>query len=386
MLIGTLLVASLLVVGLWWMSRRPGQQKERSSEATDSKQYSAGQAAGGKRRSGALPNVEKAGAAVSLLDDGSGAPAAPLPEALRDLQLLSLEHIEAAARDQIDALCGLMAEPHPIQTKLAGGLDSPEELMEAVVTDAGLTASVLRTVNSAAFALASPITSVQHAVTYLGVAVVKGIVAQAAMAERAGEGTEAQQAALARIWKSACAASAVALALAQEFGVQRPSVLATKALFANLGDVVTAMHIDDATDWYAANTPLLNRVVEQQRSYGANSAVLGMRLANAWGLPQDIAESIGTSLLVMAVPPTAHPLVGDALRDHVLVYLAGRLGDRVAYQGLDDISEFSLFESCDTDMYYVADYLKRPGLERNSAIFSDASFNRKVNRQLATLT
>ena len=133
------------------------------------------------------------------------APAPEQPAMLAALQLERRGDIDAAVLARVDEVCESMADPHPVQSKLAAGLDTPEELMEVVASDAGLTASILRTVNSAAFALTSPITSVQHAITYLGVSVVKGLVAQAAVAERVAQGTPEQEEALTRIWRSACA-------------------------------------------------------------------------------------------------------------------------------------------------------------------------------------
>lgn len=315
----------------------------------------------------------------------SSAPRRPLPAELEGFKLVLHEDLDADALARVESICSSMPEPHPVQRKLASGLDTPDELMEAVSSDAGLTASILRTVNSAAFSLAAPITSVQHAITYLGVSVVKGLVAQAAVAEHSDEGTPEQQAALARIWKSACSASALAQILGQELGIERPSVLATKALFFNLGDVALATGVEDAPTWYVDGASIVSRVSAQQDACAANTAILGSTLARMWHLPDDIADAIESGFVPLVTHPADYLIEGDARRDSVLLYLVGRIGDRVAYRGLRDIGDLQLIESEEPALFYLAEHLDTAGLGRVVTLFQEPAFKRKANRVLQTL-
>ncbi|MDP5055174.1 MAG: HDOD domain-containing protein [Congregibacter sp.] len=306
----------------------------------------------------------------------------PVPPELERFHLILRAQLDQGVLERIDAICTNMPEPHPVQKQLASGLDTPDALMEAVASDAGLTASVLRTVNSAAFALASPITSVQHAITYLGVSLVKGIVAQAAVAEQGHVGTAEQQAALSRIWRSACTASALAQMLGQELGIERPSVLATKALFFNLGDVALTTSVEQSPAWYAEGVSILERVSEQQAMCSANTAIVGSTLARLWHLPEDIANAIEFGLIPMVTPAADHPMQGEARRDNVLMYLAGRIGDRVSYRGLRDVAELNLVDSQEPGLFYLGENLQAANLGRVVHLFQDPAFRRKANRIL----
>lgn len=294
------------------------------------------------------------------------------PEILIRFELIHAEAISDSARAEIHAVCAVIPDPHPIHRKLGLGLDGPEELAEIVASDAGLTASILRNVNSAAFSLASPIVSVRHAITYLGVGMVKTLVAQAAVADRISPGTPEQEEALSRVWTSACAASAIAQLLAQEMSLKRPSVLATRALFSNLGDVALVMARPESASWYTPGFDIVERLSNQQHAFGLNSAMIGAALAEHWNLPADISNAIlrGFDPLTR---PEEHMLANEAHRDGLLLYLAARIGDRVSYSGLQDIAELDLRNSNDPDLFYLANHLDAADLSRVPALLEDAT-------------
>lgn len=306
------------------------------------------------------------------------------PEMLSSLRLLSGDDISDRIRADIDAVCGVMPDPHPIHRQLASGLDSPEELAEIVASDAGLSASLLRIVNSAAFSLASPIVSVRHAITYLGMSTVKGLVAQAAVVQQAETLTPEQRDALTRIWTSGCAASAMTQLLAQELGLTRPSVLATRALFLNLGDVALVMDRPSSVEWYAPGSNIVERTCSQQNAIGMNTAMVGARLAQRWSLPDDISNAIKNSFMPLVTPPAEYPIQEEARQDTVILYLAARIGDRVSYHGIRDVSDLDLHDCSASDLFYLAGHLDASGLSKAFILIEDATFRRKANRIIQT--
>lgn len=316
--------------------------------------------------------------------ESTPAPPPPAPPELQDFSLFTIDNLELKERQAIQAIYEAMPPPHPIQSQLVGGLDTPEELKETVVLDAGLTAAVLRTVNSAAFALSSPITSVQHAITYLGVTAVKGLVTQAAFSERAPAGTPQQQASLDKIWKAARYSGAFAQMIGQEFALPRLSVVATSALLANLGDVALATTAPDSLGDYEGNT-LLSRSKQQQAKFGFNSFIVGSALAKHWGLPPELALSIASSGLLLTTAPQDYPLPKETLLQNLIIYTACRLGDAIAYRKIDDIDDFGAEDSDNSDLFFWRQYLQLSGLSRVNDLFSDAGFKRKANRLINNL-
>ena len=317
--------------------------------------------------------------------EAENTPTPPLaaPAELQDFSLYTIDNVELKGRQAIQAIYQAMPPPHPIQTQLVGGLDTPEELKETVVLDAGLTAAVLRTVNSAAFGLSSPITSVQHAITYLGVTAVKGLVTQAAFSERAPTGTPRQQASLAKIWKAARYSGAFAQMIGQEFALPRLSVVATSALLANLGDVALATTTLDSLEDFEDNKTLLARAKQQQSKFGFNSFIVGSALAKHWGLPPELALSIASSGLLLTTAPKDYPLLKETLHQNLIIYTACRIGDAIAYCKIEDIDDFGLDDN--NDLFYWRQYLELEGLSRTKDLFNDKGFKRKANRLINTL-
>lgn len=378
-------VAAVIVLAVLVMKLKPKKSGAASRAASSNTQTATPHSSVKKRRSAALPEVES-DQRPAVPDAPAVEEARPIPDALQTLTLIMSPDLETQAIERVQAICANMPEPHPVQRQLASGLDTPDDLMEVVSSDAGLTAGILRTVNSAAFALASPITSVQHAITYLGVSMVKGLVAQVSLAARVEEGSAEQQAALARIWRSAGVASAMAQMLGQELGVSRPSVVATKALFFNLGDVALVLGVDTATSWYEEAVTSVERINLQQAACGANTAIVGSQLARLWNLPEDIAQAIDAGLFPLAFPAEAQPLALEEHRACVLMYLAGRIGDRAAFHGLKDIGELDVSGGDDPEMFYLPGHLEAAGLTRAIDVLQDPAFKRKANRLLATLS
>jgi hypothetical protein len=222
-IVGVLLVVLLLLLlrkGSGKAAKKSAKKSPKKTATNNAgKKTSSKSAAGTGASAASNQQPGRAKDAIMHLDVRSDIEPEPLPEPLAGLHLLKAEDIDEASWIRVAKVCEGMGDPHPVHTRLAGGLDSPEELREVVSADGGLTASILKTVNSAAFALASPITSVQHAVTYLGVGVVRGLVVRAALAEREETGTPEQQATLNSIWKSACSGSAFAQLIGQELAL-----------------------------------------------------------------------------------------------------------------------------------------------------------------------
>mgnify|MGYP006273887301 CR=1 FL=1 len=334
-----------------------------------------------------------AGAAATPASPGDGATGAPAPadsaarpappDELTQLRLLAGADLDAATDAWVEQVCAQMPEPNPVQRHLATGLDEPEDLVQVVSSDAGLTAEVLRSVNSPVFALAEPITSVRHAITFLGINIVKGIVLRAALAENdSAARSREQDAALARIWQSACCASAVVQLIAQELGRPRASVIGTRALFFNLGDVALLNAVPAAPSWYREGVSVVERLEAQQAACGANAPIIGGRLARRWGLPEEIARAVETAYLPLVTPPQDFPLQGDARVDALLLYLAGRIGDRVAYGGLRDLAALEIAPSSGPGLYYLRDHLEQAGLAALPGLLQSPGLRRKANRLL----
>jgi|TARA_R100000005_G_C4983629_1_gene192586 HD-like signal output (HDOD) protein len=325
--------------------------------------------------------ADQAEAESEVAADGGAA----LPTALQSFVLLRSDTADRPTPQTLLELAEALPEPHAMFLQVTRELDDIDEITAAVTHEPALAANVLRTVNSAAFGLTTPISSVHHAIAYLGVSYVKGLIAQSALARTlpASAPGSAQEAAMHRLWKSSQIASASAFLLARNLGVENPSVTSTQALLANLGDINLVSLRPELACLYAPEVSLFERVQGQQAELGANGAMLAALLAERWGLPGTIKATLDLSLLPLAVPPGDHPLEGDDLTAATVVYLAGRIGDAAVFRELQDIADLSLGDERPMELHYLPAYLEAAGLQRLHATLQDNATRRALNRILA---
>ncbi|MEM1401759.1 MAG: HDOD domain-containing protein [Pseudomonadota bacterium] len=303
-----------------------------------------------------------------------------LPESLADLFLVMEEHLNEIELEDIRHVVETLKQPPPLVEKLTSGLDDPDQLKEAILSSPTLSADVLRVVNSAAFALTSPISSIEHAVTYLGTTMVKGLILQSAVTQVLKFETDVQKAAYMRIWRSSYVASSAAQVYAQLLRFEHPSVHATRALLVNIGDLALLSSRPETAAVYAPKTSLLDRVIGQQQEVMANSAVLSSLLVRQWGLPEDLYHSIRQALRPLAVAPVENDRSDQELREDVSLYLACRLGDAVAYEGLKDVTDFTWIHREEPDYHFLPAYAKKADLGALVEPFEERKNARRVQQ------
>lgn len=323
------------------------------------------------------PAIEHPPETLSTHDEET--PARAIPRDLADLFLVMEEHLNELELEDVRSIVATLRQPPPLVERLTNGLDDPEELREAIISSPSLSADVLRVVNSAAFALVSPISSIEHAVSYLGTTMVKGLVLQSAVTQVMSFDTDVQKSAYMRIWRSSYVASTTAHTYATLLAYEHPSIYSTRALLVSVGDLALISARPELAVIYAPKTCLIGRVEAQQNEMMANSAVLSSMLAQQWGLPKDICDSLRHSLTPLAWPPTDSARSIDQQREDALLYLASRIGDAVSYGGLKNIEDFTFPEES-TDFFYLHEYLDRCELGSLIPLLQERKNNRRVQQ------
>jgi putative nucleotidyltransferase with HDIG domain len=166
--------------------------------------------------------------------------------------------------------------------------------------DPAMAASLIRTVNSAAFALHRKITSVSEAVNYIGFASVKAMVLHLQLDQVLGKGA-AHDADLQDLWVHSMMVSYIADALAKQVsGVDRGFV-STLGLLHDIGKVVVrtrfpaqAETLQAARAASAQGSPDAagGSLAAERRVLGVDHADLGANVSAQWGLPGDLVRAI----------------------------------------------------------------------------------------------
>lgn len=172
---------------------------------------------------------------------------------------------------------------------------APKDLVAVVERDIVLTAKVLKLVNSAYFGLARKVTSVPHAVVYVGINTIKNVAISAATSGALPKNNQAGLD-MELFWKQSLSVGVIAKILAEKKGVE-PNHIAdyfVTGLLFNIGKIIFA-------HFYPAEyKEVLNQIEIQQRSaylverelLGIDHCEIGAMLAEAWQLPQNLISGI----------------------------------------------------------------------------------------------
>ncbi len=301
--------------------------------------------------------------------------AEPPPELL-SLCLLNDSLLAPDVALRLTTLADSLPRPRSVMLQLVQAGDDPSELARIVATDPATAALLLRTVNSAQFSLASEITSVQHAITYLGANLVRDVAIRHAMAVPINARNLTAERIYQSLWRSSYLASGVALVLAQRLRLPAPAALSTQALLFTLGDIAVVSYHPEVADLYHADLDLAALVASTQERLGFNSAMIGAYLAQVWQLPVALRGVLRHSLApLVGGPQTIEPQMLPGL---VIGYFSNRLAQALWRQ-----VDYDLFDAMQTllarpEAYYLPLHLAAVGLADALAVLTDPAVERRL--------
>jgi HD-like signal output (HDOD) protein len=176
---------------------------------------------------------------------------------------------------------------------LAGGMTGADQLARLVSRDPGLTCKVLQVSNSIAYSPQQVITSVPHAVTWLGLDTIRSIVTAAQLVEQLHEWPDRQQV-ITEIIERALMAAIHAHELGAAIEQCSLNQVFSSTLLYSIGDFAVA---HQAPDLYHALRDISRtgrtraaQVIEETKLLGVPRARLAQALAQMWALPPHLAE------------------------------------------------------------------------------------------------
>jgi HD-like signal output (HDOD) protein len=172
---------------------------------------------------------------------------------------------------------------------------SVQEIAGQVQMDPGMSVKALRTVNSAAFGLASKVSNIQHAVSLLGRSRLEPIIMSIAVKESLPE-LESPYLNENRFWSTASKRACLAGVLAERL---HPSTKAESFLSALLQDMAipVLMHTDKARylsvleKWFAHKESRLDEF--EKDAFGYDHASVGALMAAEWDLSEYVVFAVG---------------------------------------------------------------------------------------------
>jgi HD-like signal output (HDOD) protein len=243
---------------------------------------------------------------------------------------LELVYLEERAEDIVRQLA---LPPCPeilteISREVRAETPNVRKIGDLVTRDVAASAGILKTVNSAAYALGGPARSVQQAIGYLGLDRTALLLA-ALLLRKAFP--QADRPALGRFWQASGQLAATVSLLARVLGVVDRDEAYTFGLFRDAGSAVLICRFADYDPVMADCRPAATVTDHEKAHFGADHAVIGAVLARDWHLPEEMSDAILWHHADFVLTLEASPIRIEAVR---LIGL-GVLGDRIVdrYRG-----------------------------------------------------
>ena len=246
------------------------------------------------------PRAASAGVTVRAGEDGGdgartprarGVAVAPVARFIsRSLEPLGIELLEGRIRRSIELIPPIPEVVLSILRELNSDTSSARSIATMIARDASLTAALLRLANSAAFSPAQPISSVAHAVSFVGYSAVRAQILRLRLDKLVGPAMSSPEAE--ELWTHALVVSHVAEVMARRFKVDR-GYCSTVGLLHDLGKlVILRTRSDEAAALSIPGPGDESRLGRERRILGADHAAIGAHVAARWGLPSTIVEAI----------------------------------------------------------------------------------------------
>lgn len=293
-----------------------------------------------------------------------------------------LDHTSVQASEQTinEKIGQQFKRPHPLLQPLTKSTFETKELFDLIKTDPEITAKILNAVNSSLFALRKPITSISHAIIFLGVNAVKNIAIQFAVENSMQHSTVEQKMAYQKLWKASYMASSICLLMAQNLSKENAAELSTQCLLCYLGDMALITFKPALAADYIEPQSLYQRVRRSQKLLNTNAALVGKSIVGQWQLPRSIEDAVQQHLSILTDKNLPYGRPDPAVQNALICYLACRIGDLVSFSGLRDLSQMETIcaESLHSlDFYYIQKNIESANLAPIVRLFNDSGFQRK---------
>ncbi|MBI3526218.1 MAG: HDOD domain-containing protein [Betaproteobacteria bacterium] len=239
-----------------------------------------------------------------------------------------------------------------------------------ITADVGLSAAMIKSVNSAAFGLDRKVASVPQALQLLGLKQVTGIATALVLRNMSGGGSSAS---LERFWDSAEKVALICTRIAKRLHSISPDEAYSYGLFHNCGIPLLMQHFPAYKEaLIAANSSEgLSFTACEEAAVGTSHAAVGYFLARSWNLPKELCQAILRHHELDVFDP------GEAdLGDHMLDFIGiGHLAEHVHHlsaRSSEDV-EWGKFESAVLKHFGLSD-------EDYQDILEEAQGLEKLNR------
>lgn len=306
----------------------------------------------------------------------------PVPELLQTLELITLDDLSIESKKRIWDMAENVEKPNNFQSLLSLN-DDPQLYAKYVTNDPQMVAYILRVVNSAMYGLRSKVTSVHHAVVYLGTNTVRSIIFKASSEQSFEAKTPEQHHAYQVYWFISIIASHLVQKLSNHYKIGNASTLSTEALLNSMGTISILMNCPDVAERYLENYGFIERTHFEQAQFGFNAMTVGSRIFHLWSLPDILSSDMQHLTEILLRPPDAHHQ--DEINQTLLLYLALRLSEYIVANNIEDVSDVRFEDLNPIDCFYLREYLEKYHINNINQVLHSQLIKQSTNDLIATL-
>lgn len=199
-----------------------------------------------------------------------------------------------AIYDQIDSLPPLPATVTRVLTTTADPESSAHDLMQVILPDQTMCATILKIANSAALGIPKEITTIERALMVLGFDEIKNIIIGKAIFASFPKLTTASIQGVGVFWEHAYTCGLMSRIIGEHYRFS-PSELFISGLIHDIGKLVMFMAFPNSypiLDEHSLSSHFLAMGSEVEQ-YGISHDDVGLELARRWALPEQLACAIG---------------------------------------------------------------------------------------------
>ncbi len=362
-----LLLALAAIALLWSVLRPTTARRARARKPTQSPVATPTATQTVKAEARPKPKDEMLPAIAAILAEGpSELDAATMPELLRDFSLFEPDDLNPRKREELAArLTTISLPPRSMQRLMSHEFMAnvaTREFTDLVTREPLLSAKVIGRVNSAFYGLASPIVSVAHAVTYLGMNAVRNMALQFTLEQAfASEDPELKEF-HARLFDAGTIAAELTAVLAPKLGVRDVGAASTQAVLSFLGDFAMPSLLPPRSAFSHWPLGLLERTINEQFMLGANAMIVGRLLMESWDLPATVSDDVADIHRVLVTP--AGESVSEREARLALCYACARLAERIAAGRVHDPADIDMLDAGAAEFHHIQSYLEKQPLAR----------------------
>ncbi len=383
---GMVLLGALvfLVGAFFWVRRRTDAPMKPTRPAS--------RATGAKAEHVPVPVVESssdwsAATTDTFMPEQVALDAAPMPDALAGFRLAAEADLAQERRTELLVSLGSITMPprslHELMSAEFLSNVATRELADLIMREPLLTAKLLGRVNSSFYGLRSPIVSVPHAITYLGMNAVRDVVLQFTLRQVFASENRRLKQLHEMIFEAGTIASEMCALLAQRLGLGETGGLSTQTVLSFLGDFAVARLLPPGPA--AENWPMgmLERSRAEEAALGTNAAVIGGLLMREWGLPLAIRDGAYKVARVLDTPAGS----GDVMEESrlALSYGCARIGEAIAMRQVGEAADVNFTGQGRAEYYHLQGYLQLAPLARIPALLRAPEIRVVMERMIASV-